>query len=89
MDSRSFFIIIVAESMTARMLGDIHRVPAALLILKSKRTRKTTVIQIENTEIQYFSIWVIFRNTNNFKPLTNISELKAELTQEDICTTML
>lgn len=73
--------------MTARMLADIPRVPVALHILKSERSRKTTVIQIENTEIQYFSIWLIFRNTSNLKPLANTSELKTELTQEDTCTT--
>lgn len=34
------------------------------------------VIQIESTEIQEYSIWCLgfFRNTNNLKPLVNISE---------------
>lgn len=87
MDFWFFFIIIVAESMTERMLGDIHRLSVALHILKSERSRKTMVIQIENTEIQDFSIWVFFKNTNNLKPVANTSEVKTELTREDICTT--
>ena len=57
MDFVVFFIVLVAESMTARMLGDIHRVSVALHIGRSERSRKTMVIQIENTEIQDFSIW--------------------------------
>lgn len=55
-----FFIIIVAELMTAGKLEDSHRVLVALHILKSERSRKTTVVQIENTEIQDFSICGFF-----------------------------
>lgn len=51
MDVGFFFIIIVAEPMTSGKLGDTHRVLVAFHILKSERSRKTTVVQTENTEI--------------------------------------
>lgn len=80
-------LLIAADSMTERTFGGIHRASEAVPILKCQRS--WWLFRLNTLEFQYFlsGVWGFFRSINNLKPLVNTSEVKIELTQEDICTT--